>query len=62
MNTMQTRMMIEMVARMTNEERQSFIDEMDKRFPNLVDDLGSYIFVTQQERQAQLELDIGHGI
>ena len=59
---MQTRMMIEMVARMTNEERQSFIDEMDKRFPNLVDDLGSYIFVTQQERNNQLELDIRHGI
>jgi hypothetical protein len=58
MNTMQTRMMIEMVARMTNEERQSFIDEMDKRFPNLVDDLGSYIFVAQQERQAQMELEI----
>ena len=62
MNTMQTRMMIEMVARMTNEERQSFIDEMDKRFPNLVDDLGSYIFITQQERNNQLELDIRHGI
>ena len=59
---MQSRMLIEMVARMTAEERQSFIEEMDKRFPNLVDDLGSYIFVTQQERQAQLELDIGHGI
>ena len=58
MDTMQTRMMIEMVARMTNEERQSFIDEMDKRFPNLVDDLGSYIFVAQQERQAQMELEI----
>ena len=58
MNTIQTRMMIEMVARMTNEERQSFIDEMDKRFPNLVDDLGSYIFVAQQERQAQMELEI----
>ena len=58
MNTMQTRMMIEMVARMTNEERQSFIDEMDKRFPNLVDDLGSYILVAQQERQAQMELEI----
>jgi hypothetical protein len=58
MNTMQTRMMIEMVARMTNEERQSFIDDMDKRFPNLVDDLGSYIFVAQQERQAQMELEI----
>lgn len=59
---MQSRMLIEMVARMTADERQSFIEEMDKRFPNLVDDLGSYIFVTQQERQAQLELDIGHGI
>ena len=62
MNTMQSRMLIEVVARMTADERQSFIEEMDKRFPNLVDDLGSYIFVTQQERQAQLELDIGHGI
>ena len=62
MNKMQSRMLIEMVARMTADERQSFIEEMDKRFPNLVDDLGSYIFVTQQESQAQLELDIGHGI
>ena len=62
MNNMQSRMLIEMVARMTADERQSFIEEMDKRFPNLVDDLGSYIFVTQQERQAQLELDIGHGL
>ena len=62
MNNMQSRMLIEMVARMTADERQSFIEEMDKRFPNLVDDLGSYIFVTQQERQAQLELEIGHGI
>ena len=62
MKTMQSRMLIEVVARMTADERQSFIEEMDKRFPNLVDDLGSYIFVTQQERQAQLELDIGHGI
>ena len=62
MNNMQSRMLIEMVARMTADERQSFIEEMDKRFPNLVDDLGSYIFVTQQERQAQLEVDIGHGV
>ena len=59
---MQSRMLIEMVARMTADERQSFIEEMDKRFPNLVDDLGSYIFVTQQERNKQLELDIRHGI
>ena len=62
MNKMQSRMLIEMVARMTADERQSFIEEMDKRFPNLVDDLGSYIFVTQQERKSQLELDIRHGI
>lgn len=61
MNKMQSRMLIEMVARMTADERQSFIEEMDKRFPNLVDDLGSYIFVTQQERNNQLELDIRHG-
>tara|TARA_B100001057_G_scaffold208286_1_gene208962 strand:- start:2913 stop:3089 length:177 start_codon:yes stop_codon:yes gene_type:complete len=58
MNTMQSRMLIEMIARMTAEERQTFIDEMDKRFPNLVDDLGSYIFVAQQERQAQMEMEI----
>ncbi len=58
MNNMQSRMLIEMVARMTADERQSFIEEMDKRFPNLVDDLGSYIFVTQQERQAQMELEV----
>ncbi len=62
MNKMQSRMLIEMVARMTADERQSFIEEMDKRFPNLVDDLGSYIFITQQERNNQLELDIRHGI
>ena len=62
MNKMQSRMLIEMVARMTADERQSFIEEMDKRFPNLVDDLGSCIFVTQQERNNQLELDIRHGI
>ena len=62
MNKMQSRMLIEMVARMTAEERQTFIDEMDKRFPNLVDDLGSYIFVAQLERHSQLELDIRHGI
>ena len=47
-----------MVARMTADERQLFIDEMDKRFPNLVDDLGSYIFVAQQEREAQMELAV----
>jgi len=58
MNTMQSRMLVEMIARMTAEERQTFIDEMDKRFPNLVDDLGSYIFVAQQERQAQMEMEI----
>ena len=62
MNKMQTRMLIEMIARMTTDERQSFIEELDKRFPNLVDDLGTYIYVTQQERNSQLELDIGHGV
>ena len=56
MNMMQTRMAIEMIARMTASERQAFIAEMDKRFPNLVDDLGSYIGVTQQERQMELDL------
>ena len=56
MNMMQTRMAIEMIARMTASERQAFIAEMDKRFPNLVDDLGAYIGVTQQERQMELDL------
>ena len=58
MNMIQTRMAIEMIARMTASERQAFIAEMDKRFPNLVDDLGSYIGVTQQERNAQMEMDV----
>ena len=58
MNMVQTRMIIEMLARMTVEERQTLIAEMDKRFPNLVDDLGSYIGVTQQERNAQMEMDV----
>ena len=58
MNMMQSRMLIEMIARMTVEERQKFIEEMDKRFPNLVDDLGSYIQVTQQESNAQMEMSL----
>ncbi len=56
MNMVQTRMIIEMLARMTVEERQTLVAEMDKRFPNLVDDLGSYIGVTQQERNSQMEM------
>jgi len=55
---MDMKMLIEMIARMTVEERQKFIEEMDKRFPNLVDDLGSYIGVTQQERNSQMEMEI----
>ena len=55
---MNMKMLIEMIARMTVEERQKFIEEMDKRFPNLVDDLGSYIQVTQQERNAQMEMSL----
>ena len=54
---MDMKMLIEMIARMTADERQTFIIEMDKRFPNLVDDLGWYIGVTQQERK-QMEMDI----
>ena len=50
MNKMQSRMLIEMVARMTADERQSFIEEMDKRFPNLVDDLG-VIFLSPNRRE-----------
>ena len=55
---MNMKMLIEMIARMTVDERQTFINEMDERFPNLVDDLGSYIFVAQQERDAQMEMAI----
>jgi len=55
---MDMKMLIEMIARMTADERQTFITEMDKRFPNLVDDLGSYIGVTQQERNSQMEMEI----
>ena len=55
---MDMKMLIEMIARMTADERQTFITEMDERFPNLVDDLGSYIQVTQQERNAQMEMSL----
>ena len=48
---MDMKMLIEMIARMTAYERQTFITEMDKRFPNLVDDLGTFIDVTQRERK-----------
>lgn len=51
MNMVQTRMIIEVLARMTVEERQTLIAEMDKRFPNLVDDLGTFVDVTQRERK-----------
>jgi len=48
---MDMKMLIEMIARMTADERQTFIIELDERFPNLVDDLGTFIDVTQQERK-----------
>ena len=48
---MDMKMLIEMIARMTADERQTFITELDKRFPNLVDDLGTFIDVTQRERK-----------
>ena len=56
-------MMVDMVARMTAEERQTFVEEIEKRYPNLIDELGHYINVTQVERDmkmgdGQLELDI----
>lgn len=56
-------MAVDMVARMTAEERQTFVDEIEKRYPNLIDELGHYINVTQVERDmqmgdGQLELDI----
>ena len=56
-------MMVDMVARMTAEARQTFVEEIEKRYPNLIDELGHYINVTQVERDmqmgdGQLELDI----
>ena len=56
-------MAVDMVARMTAEERQTFVEEIEKRYPNLIDELGHYINVTQVERDmqmgdGQLELDI----
>ena len=56
-------MMVDMVARMTAEERQTFVEEIEKRYPNLIDELGHNINVTQVERDmqmgdGQLELDI----
>jgi len=53
---MDMKMIIEMIARMSASERQTFIIEMDKRFPNLVDDIGWFIGVTQQERQMEMDL------
>ena len=56
-------MAVDMVARMTAEERQTFVEEIEKRYPNLIDELGHYINGTQVERDMkmgdeQLELDI----
>ena len=53
---MDMKMIIEMIARMSASERQTFIIEMDKRFPNLVDDIGWFIGVAQQERQMEMDL------
>ena len=47
-----------MVARMTSDERETFINEIEKRFPNLLDELGFYIGVAQQERGIQMEMNI----
>lgn len=55
---MDYKMLVEMIARMTAEERQTFINEIEKRFPNLTDELGFYIGVAQQERDIQLEMNI----
>tara|TARA_B100000212_G_scaffold341113_1_gene323360 strand:- start:118 stop:306 length:189 start_codon:yes stop_codon:yes gene_type:complete len=55
-------MMVDMVARMTAEERQTFVEEIEKRYPNLVDELGHYINVTQVERDIQMgggQLELG---
>jgi len=55
---MDYKMLVEMIARMNEGERQTFIIEMEKRFPNLVDELGFYIGVSQQERDVQMEMNI----
>ena len=55
-------MMVDMVARMTAEERQTFVEEIEKRYPNLIDELGHYINVTQVERDIQMgggQLELG---
>ena len=55
-------MMVDMVAIMTAEERQTFVEEIEKRYPNLVDELGHYINVTQVERDIQMgggQLELG---
>ena len=55
-------MMVDMVARMTAGERQTFVEEIEKRYPNLVDELGHYINVTQVERDIQMgggQLELG---
>ena len=55
---MDMKMLIEMVARMNKDERETFIIEMEKRFPNLVDEIGFYIGVCQSERDIQMEMNI----
>jgi len=55
---MDYKMLVEMIARMNEVERQTFINEIEKRFPNLTDELGFYIGVAQQERDIQLEMNI----
>ena len=55
---MDIKIFLEMIARMNEGERETLITEMEKRFPNLVDELGFYIGVAQQERDVQMEMNI----
>ena len=55
---MDIKILMEMIARMNEGVRETLITEMEKRFPNLVDELGFYIGVVQQERNVQMEMNI----
>tara|TARA_B100001996_G_scaffold226562_1_gene174478 strand:- start:216 stop:389 length:174 start_codon:yes stop_codon:yes gene_type:complete len=51
-------MLSEMIARMTSTEREELFNHMEKRFPNLVDDIQNITAVVQREREVQMEMNI----
>ena len=52
---MDTVILVDMIARMTKHDKEQFILEMEKRYPNLVDELYILFGYTAMDRQSQLE-------